>query len=210
MNNAEMLPMVHLGWYNSFLALRPLLKQFRDLARDKSVTDATFCGHSQGGAVAVFCFLHFLESCEDELDKFVAQKKTVKLVTIGQPRVGDEAFVNRIQKVSKPLLRAGLLSINRMINSGDACPCYPPIAMDYLHFGAPICFLLESEAGLDSIKVQFGDKFSDSELDEVLAKAVAAGLKVGAERKNELAREAMDGGEVHTIGFSADALFSHM
>ena len=102
-------PMVHLGWYNVYLALQPLYEEFKRLAKNPAVREISFCGHSSGGVLASMCMTQFCEEAQHEMANFVSHGTEVKLLTIGQPRLGDDVFQQHFFDVSNPFREAGLL-----------------------------------------------------------------------------------------------------
>jgi len=132
----------------------------------------------------------------------------IKLLTIGQPRVGDETFVRSLHERCKYLREKGNLRVHRIITSGDFCPCYPPLAQGYHHFGKPICFMNEKEPA--SCTVEIGEKHSwkEEEEDEVMAKALGEEMTRKI-KDDEVEIGHFDGGALHEIEFSADVKYSH-
>ena len=134
---------VHLGINAAFLPLRPFLQRVAlepaaASSKEWHVRELAFCGHSQGGALAVLAFAYFLERVD--LEELINLKIAVKLVTCGQLRVGDDKFVERLQKLSQPLRDAGLLAVHRIVNADDLIPRFPFLSIGYKHFGAAYIF----------------------------------------------------------------------
>ncbi len=138
-------PMVHLGWYNVYLAFNKFTEKFRRMALDPKVRCIQFAGHSQGGALAVMALVDFLECTKHHQKSFIKNKIQIKLFTIGQPRVGDDAFVQHVFRECTPLANEGLLHVYRVVTSGDPIQTFPPIATGYFHFALPIVFQNETE-----------------------------------------------------------------
>ena len=90
---------------------------------------AAFHRHEGRRVLAAFQVL-LSERNAHEMDMFIRQGKTVKLLTIGQPRVGDLAFVEHVQDLSAKLAGAGRFKVNRIMTGGDACAVFPPQALN--------------------------------------------------------------------------------
>ena len=103
---------VHTGFQKSAQALQPLAENWLKKMTAKR-THLLICGHSLGGAIATLLAM-------------ALQPDT--LITIGCPRVGDDAFVSS-------LLGQPQLQVIRVVNCCDAVPTVPPTFLGYEHAG---------------------------------------------------------------------------
>ncbi|GMI11870.1 hypothetical protein TrLO_g13295 [Triparma laevis f. longispina] len=150
-------PMVHLGWYKAFLAVKELLDEFRELAKTPR-HEICFVGHSQGGVLAAMAMTYFLEEETINIPTWIRNNTSVKLFSIGQPKAGDDHFQRYFYDTSNKMRKAGLLRIYRIINNQDPCVCFPPSSAGYEHVGVPICYELEGTIkGQQGVRMTFGD-----------------------------------------------------
>jgi len=95
----------------------PRLKELIEKAKDSSIKQYIFVGHSLGGAMA--CIAAF-DSIQEKL--IAKAPGSPVLITFGQPRVGNYAFANELMK-SVPI-------IYRIVNRFDAVSALPACAID--------------------------------------------------------------------------------
>ncbi|KAI9266837.1 catalysis At the Interface: the anatomy of A conformational change in A triglyceride lipase [Phascolomyces articulosus] len=107
---------VHAGFYNSYKDVQSrLMSVVRSQYNSNSDYAIHVTGHSLGGALSV---LHALDLYENGITN-------VRLITQGQPRVGNTAFANYILSTNIPYMRA--------VNQRDVVPHVPDIG--YRHAG---------------------------------------------------------------------------
>ncbi|KAL1922540.1 uncharacterized protein VTP21DRAFT_10079 [Calcarisporiella thermophila] len=92
--------------------LRKILKEYPDY-------EIEVVGWSLGGAIATFHTLDVLET----MDTF--DPKKLLLVTVGEPRVGDENFVKYVESFD--------ITTKRLVNNLDIVPHLPPRVMGFEH-----------------------------------------------------------------------------
>ena len=85
--NPKHLPMVHLGWYNAFLSMKSICQEFQKEAVKPTVKEVLFCGHSQGGAMAILALMNFLENNTDNME--VREPRTLKRPEAPHAHVGQ-------------------------------------------------------------------------------------------------------------------------
>ena len=148
----KMVPMVHLGFYKSFLKVAHFIRDIL-LPRiaERKVKEVNIVGHSLGGAIASLLYAYFLEAAD--IDALVREDVRVTLFTIGQPRVGNSTFVRTVEKIGLPLRRAKLLKSFRMICNLDLVPALPMYALGFRHFGKPA---LMYQVDDDDLRLLFG------------------------------------------------------
>ncbi|KAK8959746.1 Phospholipase A1-II 4 [Platanthera guangdongensis] len=131
--------MVHHGFYHAYhnTSMRPGillgLQETRELYGDMQIT---VVGHSMGGAMAAFCALDL---------KVNYGAKDVRLMTFGQPRIGNAAFSS--------YFKSHLPDAIRVTNGHDIVPHLPPYysifpQKTYHHFPTEVWL---HEIGLESL-----------------------------------------------------------
>ncbi|CAK9159750.1 unnamed protein product [Ilex paraguariensis] len=104
--------MVHHGFYNAYhnTTVRPgvlsAVKEAQELYGDLQIM---VTGHSMGGAMAAFCGLDLMVNCKAQ---------NVQVMTFGQPRVGNSAFVSYYNELMPNTIR--------VTNGHDMVPHLPP------------------------------------------------------------------------------------
>lgn len=112
---------VHKGFYQAYLSVRDKIKQLI-VESDELGSKFFISGHSLGGALALLCALDI------QYNYYLCTQEKVFLITLGQPRVGNEAFCNSTDRRLK--------SYFRFRNGNDIVPEYPKIG--YEHCGKQI------------------------------------------------------------------------
>jgi predicted lipase len=105
---------VHSGFLQAWLSVAPMLRHWLATPLTQGAT-VTVCGHSLGAALATIAALEL--PCDS-------------LVTLGSPRVGNQAFANRVLSSVREVLR--------LVNCCDVVTMVPPpIALTggYAHVG---------------------------------------------------------------------------
>ncbi|CAK9006136.1 Phospholipase A(1) DAD1, partial [Durusdinium trenchii] len=112
----------HQGFYDAFLASlcdinQKLMPQLRDVSRPKRLI---IVGHSIGGAIAMGALGYLLQTYD-----FAASPHRILFVSTGQPRFGDQGFVENLEKQLSQLRRSGKCCAVRLVNDCDAVPTVP-------------------------------------------------------------------------------------
>ena len=116
-------PLVHNGFYNQFLELKPDIDKILETYTGK---DIYITGHSLGGSLATIACLNYQMEYPD---------KNFYCVTFGSPRVGDYYFSKYFNEHIKYSYR--------FVNDNDPVPCLPS-AWNYRHVKGCI-WLFEDE-----------------------------------------------------------------
>lgn len=144
--------LVHQGFQN---ALKEMWEQvhriFLDYRSSHPGVEIRFTGHSLGGALAVLAFSRFADP-------------DLSLCTFGCPRVGDEAFRDRV--MSNPGR-----GVYRFVNFNDAVAHVPPESLFYKHAPSQ-CYRFDENGNLS----QDGDTFG-GDVDSL--RAAVNGLPAG-------------------------------
>ncbi|KAI9353805.1 Alpha/Beta hydrolase protein [Obelidium mucronatum] len=120
---------VHSGFWNVWTLVKPVLVPIlKNLTKEFPNYDVTFTGHSLGGAIALL-------GAADSVYSGLLQGNKTRVITIGQPRVGNAAFRNLV-------LGMKLKEISRVINYNDPVPHLGMQAWGYNH--------IENEYYIDS------------------------------------------------------------
>ena len=138
-------PLVHVGFYRSFLTMRDLIAQWakHELPDGLGPLKKVFvCGHSLGGALACVVLPYVLQLLNPK--KLASSGVEVTLFTVGAPRVGTSGYLKMLAKLTAPLEAKGLYKSRRMVNDVDIVPRIPPAFMGFRHVGDLYIFL-ESE-----------------------------------------------------------------
>jgi hypothetical protein len=108
---------VHDGFTNAHASSAPaVLAAVKKVIKDHGVTKVTVVGHSLGGAIANLDAI-FLKSQIPSIN--------VKIVTYGQPRVGNQAFADYMD--------ANFPDLTRVTNQADLVPILPGRFLDFHH-----------------------------------------------------------------------------
>lgn len=115
-NNSNSNIRVHEGFYQAYLSVR---ESIHDLIMNHLQDNDRFfiSGHSLGGALALLCSL--------DIQYNYGADREVYTLTLGQPRVGNEAFKNSTNRRLKNYFR--------LVNGNDVVPMLPKIG--YAHCG---------------------------------------------------------------------------
>ena len=116
-----------------------------ELVNHKDCKAVIFCGHSLGAAVQQLCAIFFLEQID--VSDLVRRGITVSMFGIGQPRTGNEAWINFCAHTTGPLYEHGLLKAFRIIDNMDIVAMMPPVITGFRHFGIPMTYLKEPGTG---------------------------------------------------------------
>ncbi|ORY51229.1 alpha/beta-hydrolase [Rhizoclosmatium globosum] len=101
--------MVHRGFYGEWLAVKPMvLPALKAMTQRYPDYDISFVGHSLGGAMAVV-------GAADAVVDGLAPATRVRIITFGQPRVGNSAFRDFVNGMK-------FKEISRIVQSGDIIP----------------------------------------------------------------------------------------
>lgn len=114
---------VHRGFWKAWSSVKVAVEEVVDIFGKNR--DVWVAGHSLGGALATLCAFE------------ISQKKRVRLVTFGSPRVGNGEFALEF------CTRISENNVVRVTTRGDAVPCVPFSggAFDYQHVSG--AFVLE-------------------------------------------------------------------
>ena len=105
----ENLPLVHQGFYQQFMSLKPQVENhIEKYIQHNQQNKIVFAGHSLGGALATISALYFSYRYPDLL---------ISCITLGSPRVGDSLFVQ--------LFNQRIPQSYRYVNDNDPVPCLP-------------------------------------------------------------------------------------
>jgi len=137
--NKSTVPMVHYGFYQCLLSIRQYVQELVELSHNPACVNVDICGHSLGAAIAQMVFAYFLEHAN--IKDMVARGARLTLFGIGQPRVGNKAWVGYIHHLAQPFEDAGLLRVYRLIDNVDLICSIPPMFKNYSHFGEPALYL---------------------------------------------------------------------
>jgi len=112
---------VHNGFLGGYLASKPLVTPYITEALQKYPDyDLHFIGHSLGGANALLAAVDVAETMK-------LPKGKIKVTTYGQPRVGNEKFVQYVDTLG--------FDFRRVVHSHDLVPHVPPRLLSYRHNG---------------------------------------------------------------------------
>ncbi|CAG5104637.1 Oidioi.mRNA.OKI2018_I69.chr1.g1410.t1.cds [Oikopleura dioica] len=97
---------VHSGFYECFMALKPKVENFLDRTlkvadSEKQVDEILFVGHSLGGAIASLMGMSLAPKYEKETLNF-------RVVSVGAPKIGNQALQNLFKQRVKKQLRIRL------------------------------------------------------------------------------------------------------
>ncbi|CUA74267.1 Lipase [Rhizoctonia solani] len=110
---------VHSGFRNAQASTASaVLAAVKKVIADKGATKVTTVGHSLGGAIAALDALF--------LKKNLPSTISIKAVTYGQPRVGNQDFAN--------LIDTEIADFSRITNLEDDIPIVPGRGLGYHHF----------------------------------------------------------------------------
>lgn len=109
---------VHSGFDATYLGLRGEIQQDLQGFAEKWDYDIYFTGHSLGGAVSILAAADFLVK---------VPSRPVRVVTFGQPRVGNTEFSQYINDLG--------ITVQRVVADGDIVPSIPTKWLGYRHTG---------------------------------------------------------------------------
>jgi len=171
---------VHRGFHGAFDSIWDELKKALSAEAVKGAEVVSFCGHSLGGAQAVLAATRFLLE-KELLASVVPESKDFRglsfdwLHTIGQPRVGNQAFADLVME-----LCAG--RYYRAVNRSDVVARVPLMSMDFAHSG--ILHYFSSEGHL-MIQPSFASRILDLTLDEAMPKLEERMRNLVADHKDD-------------------------
>ncbi len=152
---------VHEGFQSALDSVwGPLKDKLLKLAEENKRC-VSFCGHSLGGALAVLAAARWRA---EQMEEGALPGKTLALKaihTIGQPRVGNEAFATKVMEFA-----AG--NYTRAVNHWDIVPKLPPVSLGYTHSGQLHYFAEDGSASLDP---SFASRLLDLTLGNWVAEA---------------------------------------
>ena len=124
---------VHEGFLKVYLSLALKLQEdLKSAIKQYGIDDRwrlTITGHSLGGALAAIATLDIFSSVlRERLDASLPNPEC-NLITYGQPRVGNNAFIQKLASVLP------LKSYLRVVNGADLVPHVPPFHTEYVHGG---------------------------------------------------------------------------
>ncbi|KAG8854907.1 hypothetical protein FRB96_007307 [Tulasnella sp. 330] len=106
---------VHGGWLNTFeRSAATTLATVKTIIAARASSNITVVGHSLGGALANLNAVHL---------KLQLPSSNVKIVTFGEPRVGNRAWADY----------ASTFDITRITHSRDPIPAFPARLIGYVH-----------------------------------------------------------------------------
>ena len=118
---------LHGGYLVQYCAVRAQVQQLLKATLEVHPGFAvTFTGHSLGGAVAS------IAAFDHEINRAVSTIGDVNLLTIGQPKVGNQAFVKAMTSFKFKRYILG-------VRNGDIIP-FTPILREYMHMEPIVCF----------------------------------------------------------------------
>lgn len=119
---------VHRGFNAALLSALPTIEEWVLGPAGKGASPNKplyISGHSLGGALATLCYAHFALRESPIIVNGV--------VTVGQPRVGNPAFVEAMDEHGPAVLQ-------RIFNTNDIVPTVPPTRLGFRHYGTRIFF----------------------------------------------------------------------
>eukprot|EP00158_Paraphelidium_tribonemae_P006629 Partr_v1_DN27910_c1_g1_i3_m11121 putative Lipase (class 3) len=128
---------VHNGFWKAYEQVKDHLRGIVVKAmQDYPDYDFKITGHSLGGALAVFATLDL----RDHLKATIGFNKLVEAYTFGEPRLGNQAFVDFVQGY----LDRKEISLKRIISFDDLIPQLPPRWLGYVHHGSEEIWITSS------------------------------------------------------------------
>lgn len=118
---------IHWGFYRSYMSVRDqiITNGIETISRNewKDIKTIHILGHSLGGAIASICGLDLRTNYNQNITD-----KKVRVVTLGQPRIGNLAFSEYYDRSF-----SNANDTLRIINGNDIIPHLPPLATGYIH-----------------------------------------------------------------------------
>ncbi|KAG9119726.1 hypothetical protein FRC07_005102 [Ceratobasidium sp. 392] len=109
---------VHSGFMNAHYPAAPtILAAVKKVIAERKATKVTVTGHSLGGALATLDAVYFKVNLPSTI--------SIKAVTYGQPRVGNQDFANWVDK--------NISDFTRITNAYDMVPIVPGRGLGYHH-----------------------------------------------------------------------------
>jgi hypothetical protein len=140
---------VHEGFYNAFLSVRdeiqtPLEILLKDTVPDKKPIRIVVTGHSLGGALATLCTAWLMQWFRIDFPGGLPENLRVLSITFGQPKVGNDDFVNAVDKDewttwSEDGKKHAKFKTYRIFTPIDPVVTTPPVSMHYRHCFAMGC-----------------------------------------------------------------------
>jgi len=124
---------VHAGFLKIYKTARPMVHEW--LNKKEFYDEIIITGHSLGGAEATLCREDIAYLSENEMQ--FLQKKSVKCVVSGSPRVFGKLFNHIPQERCKDIFR--------VVYQNDSIPRLPPTCFLYKHIG---CLVQSGKKGL--------------------------------------------------------------
>ena len=112
---------LHNGFLKKYLSLREnIIYNLNDIIKKKDIKEISFNGYSSGGALANIASLDM---------SYIYNNITIKCITFGSPRVGNEDFIKTYN--------SRIFHSIRVVNKNDIIPLVPPPIL-YKHVHQPI------------------------------------------------------------------------
>jgi len=125
---------IHSGFLNKYLSIKSLIiKNINKIIHENDIKEICFNGHSSGGAIANIASLDLSN---------LYKNTSIKCITFGSPRVGNNHFINEYNKNIKLSLR--------VVNKYDIIQYLPPIPI-YKHNHKALLLLNNKEFTLFQI-----------------------------------------------------------
>ena len=141
---AEMKPRVHTGFYNNFLAVLPILKQYVDplLSRNATPRKLFIVGHSLGAGIAAMAGCYYLLHHD-----WTASPHRLVNAMAGCPRACHESMAQVVEDKLSYLRPLDKVSMFRITLNEDIVPTVPPAWLGFRHIGK-LVYITEDDAVL--------------------------------------------------------------
>jgi len=112
---------IHNGFLKKYLSLKNnIINNINNIIKNREIKEISFNGYSSGGAIANIASLDM---------SYIYNNITIKCITFGSPRVGNEEFTKTYN--------SKILNSIRIINKNDIIPHVPPPII-YKHVHTPL------------------------------------------------------------------------
>jgi len=132
---------VHLGFYEAFLSVRPIIQAtleqlFAKVVPDKLPVRIVVTGHSLGGALATLCVAWLMQWFRNGFPGGLPEGFRLLSITFGQPKVGDDDFCHALDDdewTNWSETQNAKFKTYRIFTPSDPVVCTPPVSLGFRH-----------------------------------------------------------------------------